>query len=195
MNPSVKSFSVLLVIVALFVFNLSAQAQSHSTHDPGGSEPDHPSYVNLRVGGFFQERGEHERAIEAYTIAIDSMADFWPGYAARGDSYAALGEWDLAISDYDAALIIAPDLVSALYMRGRAYEALGEPTLAQADFENAIAQLPDFALPYFGLGDLLYAQGEYAEALAHYQSYLQWLEGAPDELVMERVAQLVSQVS
>jgi tetratricopeptide (TPR) repeat protein len=177
------SFIVLLVALPTAIY-------AQDMRDPGISEPYHPSFVHYRVGIYFALRGNHERALEEFTQAIDGLPQFGNAYAARGDVYLSLEEYELAIADYTTAIAIYPDFVSALYTRGRAYHALGEIELAAADYENAIEQLPEYAPPYWGLGDLYYEQEQHADALDNYRMYLALVVDDPDAQVVARVEEL-----
>jgi tetratricopeptide (TPR) repeat protein len=187
-NALVKRAVVLMALAALFGFAASTQAQS--MRDSGGGEPYDPALVSFRVGIYCHNQGDYESALAEFTATIDGLPSWGVGYAARGDTYAALGEYALAITDYTTAIGIYPDYVSALYTRGRAYHALGEFELAEEDYVNAIAQMPDYAPTYWGLGDLLFEQGDRGAALTQYQRYLALTSDAPDTEVVARVTML-----
>ena len=178
------------LIVLLFIIGLPIASSAQDMHDPGISEPYHPSFVHYRVGIYFALRGNYERALEEFTESIEGLPTFGNAYAARGDVYLTLGDYELAIADYTNAIDIYPNFVSALYTRGQAYHAIGELDLAIADYANALEQLPEYAMPYWGLGDLYFEQEQYDEALETYQVYLALVEDAPDAEVVARVEEL-----
>jgi tetratricopeptide (TPR) repeat protein len=173
-----------LVLIVVFLLISVSALQAQDLVDEGNSLT-HPAELAFGLGYYFQDRGDHERAIEEFTNAIELLPTWGNPYAARGDSYAAMGEWDRAIADYDTAIEIYPDFVSVLYMRGRAYHTIEELELAEADYLNAIGQYPEYALPYWGLADLQYEQGEMGAALESYGLYLDWIEEFPNESIAD----------
>lgn len=188
MNATLQRIVGLLVLLLMFALPSAINAQD--MHDPGISEPYHPSFVHYRVGIYFAQRGNYERALDEFTEAIDNLPQFGSAYAARGDVYLSLGDYELAIADYTDAIDIYPNFVSALYTRGRAYHTIGELDLASADYANAIEQLPEYAMPYWGLGDLYFGQEQYPDALENYQMYLALVVDTPDADVVAWVAEL-----
>lgn len=165
-------------------------AQELTLPDGGSTEPYHPGLVSFRVGIYFYDQGDYERALQEFTITTEGLPNWGIGFAARGDTYAALGQYALAIADYDRAISLYPDYVSALYTRGRAYQALGNLERAAADYTNAISQMPTYALPYWGLADALLAQGNVTSALTNYHLYVSLSEDAPNAMVLAQIEQL-----
>lgn len=194
MNWAFRSLIILLAIISLLVMGISPLF-AQDLIDAGGSEPYDPALVSYRVGYYYQLQGDQERAVEIFNEVIDRLPNWDGGYAARGDSYAALGQFDLAVADYTVALDLTPGFVSVLYMRGRAYQSAGEAVLAIADFQNAISQMPDYPLPYWGLADVYYEQQNNALALGCYSQYLALVEETPDASVTTRVALLSATVA
>jgi tetratricopeptide (TPR) repeat protein len=147
MNTMKKNL-VKLVTIAVLLGLGASPLFAQDINDEGMTEPYHPALVQFRMGYYYQLQGNHEQAIEEFSLVIEPFPQLDSSYSARGDSYAALGEYTLAIADYDAALELTPSFASVLYMRGRVYAATGEIELANADYANAIQQVPDYALPY-----------------------------------------------
>ena len=188
MNGLMKRMMLVLVLAALLAAGTTIEAQD--LIDSGESEPYHPGLVSFRLGVYYHNQGDFERALAEFTETVDGLPSWGTGYAARGDTYIALGLYEEAIADYSEAVAIFPDYVSAIYTRGRAYHAIGETALAEADYANAIEQMPDYAPAYWGLGDLLFEQGQTQAALEQYQLYLALTTDAPDADVVARVTQL-----
>ena len=188
MNGLLKRTILVLVLAALMLAATTIHAQD--LIDSGETEPYHPGLVSFRLGIYYHNQGDFERALAEFTETVDGLPGWGTGYAARGDTYTALGLYQEAIADYTQAVTIFPDYVSVLYTRGRAYHAIGETALAAADYANAIGQMPDYALPYWGLGDLLYEQGQTRAALDQYRQYLALTTDVPDTQVVARVDQL-----
>lgn len=191
MNRWVKLAALIGVLVLWVGWTASAlAAQEITLPDSGSTEPYHPGLVSFRVGIYFYERRDYERALQEFTITTDGLPNWGIGFAARGDTYSALGEYELAIADYDRAIDLYPDYVSALYTRGRAYHALGDLERAVADYTNAINQMPGYALPYWGLADVLLTQGNVTSALSNYHLYVSLSEDTPSVIVLKQLEQL-----
>jgi len=88
--------------------------------------------------------GDHDRAIDLYTQAIESgdlsVEDLASAFYNRANAYQYRGALEYAIADYDRAIVNNPELPAAYYNRGFAYRAIGEETRAVADFKAARAR-------------------------------------------------------
>jgi tetratricopeptide (TPR) repeat protein len=59
-------------------------------------------------GLMYSSKGQHDKAIAAYTEAIGRDPKYAFSYIARGDVYQARGDLDRALLDYDAAARLDP---------------------------------------------------------------------------------------
>ncbi|HYO87845.1 MAG TPA: tetratricopeptide repeat protein [Candidatus Limnocylindrales bacterium] len=172
---------LLMVVILLALGTQSAGAQA--LIETGTNEPYHPALVAFRMGIYYQNSGDHARAVEAFSetiVAFPMIAEAW---AARGDSYSAAGAYALALADYNEAIVRAPNLVSALNMRGDALRVLGEVEQAVADYQNAIEQMPEYAAPHAGLAVAYEMLGQADEAQAEHAVYLRLV--GPEATVKE----------
>ena len=99
--------------------------------------------------------GDHQSAIEDYTVAISLLPDEIPRNSVgiinrRAESYLALGKFEDAAVDYTKALELAPDHVWPRFNRGNCQFQLGRYDQALYDFERAIELAP--ARPIIGSG-------------------------------------------
>ena len=85
----------------------------------------------------YKNLGDHEKAIDDYTNAINKNPEHYGAYAERGFSYGILGDHSKAIDDFTQAIKVEPS-PSAFYNRGIAFRILGEYQLAVNDFTKAI---------------------------------------------------------
>lgn len=104
----------------------------------------------LIAGQAAQRRGDHRRAIEYFSVAINKTPDFdrtpvTAAYTARGLSYFTLGQYDLVVADFDQ-VIAEPGPMPTLTVgtahlwRGYANFKLKNYRQAIRDFDNALAE-------------------------------------------------------
>lgn len=187
-TQKIRTITILVLVTSMLA--LAGTTFAQDMHDPGSGDNYHPAHVNYRVGYYFQLRGDHQRAIEEFTVVVDSLPNWDGGYSARGDSLAALEQYEAALADYATALEISPNFVSVLYMRGRVHQALGDFELATGDFEAAISQAADYAPPLLGMGDLLYEQGKLTEALGYYRQFAALTDEPLSDEIIARISGL-----
>ena len=84
-------------------------------------------YILYNNSGFsYAELGEHEKAIEDYSKAIELNPKNAAVYNNRGISYRKLEEYKKAIEDYSKAIELEPGDADAYYNRAYSYRKLGE---------------------------------------------------------------------
>lgn len=86
-----------------------------------------------------QSRGAYDKAIEAYTKAINLRPDYKNAYLVRARLYYITGRYDEAIADYGKLLTLNPGDQWMYIMRGAAHLKKGQLDLAIADASRAIA--------------------------------------------------------
>jgi len=95
----------------------------------------------------YLRRGEHDRAVEALTQAIDADLHF-----VRANAHAAAGAFAAAADDFTAAINLRPDFAAAYHNRGMALADQGRDDEAVADFSEAIRLSADDPDPLNGRG-------------------------------------------
>ena len=100
------------------------------------------------------------------------------------------GLYALAIEDQTEALALGWDEEQAYLLRGYNYFELGYYRQAEADFIQALEVNPSYAEAYRMLGNVYYLQGLDAQALEHYQLYLELVVGDIDPVAQKRVDEL-----
>jgi lipoprotein NlpI len=75
----------------------------------------------LKRGTSHDGKREHEKAIEAFSEAIQEAPKFWSAYDRRGDSYLKLGKFTEAIADFDKVIEANPKVEPEHWRRGIAY--------------------------------------------------------------------------
>ena len=132
--------------------------------------------------------GDHEAAIEYYTLAIDSgdlsERDLAMAHNNRGDVYRKIHEYDEVL--YNFKLVINLDSLDSekkawpFYNRGLAYADQGKYDQAIADFDRAIEFNPDYTIAFVNRGEAYRQTGEYDRSIADYD---QAIRLDPDKVI------------
>ena len=127
----------------------------------------------FKQGNVYLEEGQYEKAIAAYTGAIEIK----PGYADaifnRGNAYSKSRRLDLAIKDYTLVIEIDPGNAGPYLNRGLVYSGKGEYNKAITDFTKVIEINPKQADAYHHRGISFFAQGRYDKAIADYNKTIE----------------------
>jgi tetratricopeptide (TPR) repeat protein len=116
-------------------------------------------------------RGNHQRAIDELTRAIQLDPLFADAYYDRGLAFARLGDHQRALDDFTRALVLKP-AADAYVNRAAVYQALADFAAAIADYDRAIALEPSANLLHSRgwaraqSGNLQSAIDDYTAALA-----------------------------
>lgn len=90
------------------------------------------------AGVAYAEKGSWQKAIDAYTNALEAKPDWADAYVNRGVARHELGQYKEALSDYDNALAVDDANVNAYRNRALAFKALGDLPEAIDDYSTAI---------------------------------------------------------
>lgn len=126
--------------------------------------------VHSTLGDVLRTQDENDAAIEAYTKALDLMADgdsrTWFLYFSRGISYSQNGDSVEAEIDFRAALALNPDQPQVLnYLGYSLVEEQRKLDEALDMIERAVAASPDSGYIVDSLGWVYYRLGRYEEAV------------------------------
>jgi len=117
--------------------------------------------------GILLSKSQHyERAIEAFTKALEMNPHFAKAYYGRGYAWAGKGDHDRAIADCTKALEIDPRFAKAYSVRGLSYANKRLYDRAIADFTKALEIDPRFAKAYYGRGYAWAGKGDHDRAIA-----------------------------
>jgi tetratricopeptide (TPR) repeat protein len=134
--------------------------------------------ASFRAGVAAQQRGEWERAADAYRQAIEAEPQYAEAHANLGAVLARLGEYDQAVLSYNRALRINPRLNAARLNLGLAHYRAGALTAAVEALAAAYAADPSLLQARQLLGLVLVETGKDAEAIPHLEASAQ---AEPDE--------------
>lgn len=136
------------------------------------SEPAHAvtgsGVLQARQGVSALLRGQYERAVAAYTEALEDRNLSDPRraniYNDRGVAKWRLGRAREAIEDFNEAVMLFPSYSVVYNNRGNALMDLGRPDEAIADFDRAIAIAPGYGAAYNNRGNAHHAIGNFKAA-------------------------------
>jgi tetratricopeptide (TPR) repeat protein len=124
------------------------------------------SYNNR--GMAFAVKGQDDKAIADYAMAVKIAPTYGPAYLNRGNVYLNQGNLDAAIADYSLAIKISPEYELAYNSRGAAYYRKGDLDAALADLATAIRLKPDYGNAYWNRARVHDRKGDYPKALADF---------------------------
>ncbi|GIV98479.1 MAG: hypothetical protein KatS3mg057_3136 [Herpetosiphonaceae bacterium] len=124
------------------------------------------AYVEL--GNEYVITGEYDRAIDAYSAAINLNSSDSNAYAGLGHAYLQQGSYDQAIATLNSAIELNPEDVDAYNRLGLAYAYTHQYDRAIAAFQQAIALAPADPVLYFNLGRTYHEQANYSAAIEAY---------------------------
>jgi lipoprotein NlpI len=131
------------------------------------NDDDRSTSYNNR-GMAFAAKGQDDKAVADYTMAIKIAPAYGPAYLNRGNVYLNQGNLDAAIADYSLAIKISPEYELAYNSRGAAYYRKGELDAALADLDTAIRLKPDYGNAYWNRARVYNQKGDYPKALADF---------------------------
>jgi tetratricopeptide (TPR) repeat protein len=103
---------------------------------------------HLQRGEDLSAARQYDRAIAAYTAAIELKPDYAEAYNDRGFAHYLKGDGHEAIADFTRAIALRPNYPKAYNSRGVMYMIGGHKAKAVEDFDRAIALKPDFRYAY-----------------------------------------------
>ena len=151
------------------VAEMQAQADSQSRT----TDEERRAKSALQQGNVLMMIGQIDKAIEAYSHAIQLKYGYVHAYNNRGISYREKGEYDRAIEDCNMALELDQDDFKAYNNRGNAYVDKGDNDRAIDDFNMAVRLQPDRAESYSNRGNAYSAKGEHDRAIEDYDKAIE----------------------
>lgn len=144
--------TLLMAAVVIWITRIQSQ-----TNAPAKS-PANPGFY-LTQGEDFTSNRQYDRAIEAYTVAIELKSAYAEAYNDRGFAYYLKGDFKHAIADYTRAIELRPNYPKAFNSRGVAYMAGGYGAAKSVpDFDRAIELKPDFRYAYINRANARFLQ-------------------------------------
>ncbi len=115
--------------------------------------PENPDGLN-NLGQRYQERGEYEKAIEAYRKALDQRPNFPSALNNLGICYGSLKRYPEAEESFRKALAIDPKDIFAMNNLAVMYMHMGRPERGQEHAEKAVEIEPSYINGHITLGSI-----------------------------------------
>jgi tetratricopeptide (TPR) repeat protein len=142
------------------------------------SQPPNYAVSVFSQGAEYDNKGQVDRAIQEYDLAISLNPGYAAAYYNRGLDYANKGELDRAIQDYDQAVRLNHGNPDYFISRGAAHDAKGQYDEAIQDYDQAIQLKPGYVLALVNRGIAYANKEQYDRAI---QDYDQALRLAPND--------------
>jgi tetratricopeptide (TPR) repeat protein len=124
------------------------------------------AYVNRGIS--YHAKGDYDRAIAAFSRAIEINPRYAGAYNNRGIAHGRTGDRDRAIDDFTKAIEINPGFADTYHNRGMEHSAKGDYDRAIADYTKAI-EINGQLAPIYGDRGLVYQRkSDYDRAIADY---------------------------
>jgi tetratricopeptide (TPR) repeat protein len=120
------------------------------------------------LGLAYFNRGNYNKAIEAYGKAIALYPSYGVAFNNIGNSYYRAGLYDRAIEAQTEAIALEPNNAIFYDNRGLSYSGIGAYDRAADDFSKAIKLDPSYAKSYHNLGFAYHSEGMYRPAIEEY---------------------------
>lgn len=132
------------------------------------------------LGDSLWQLGEHERAIEAYSRAIELHPKNASAWANRGQRYSQLAQFDKSLKDLSQALELDDSNSLFWLWRGDAGRLSGRHADAIQDYIRGLEMDPSNTWGWIHLGTSQWELGQRQEALQTYTRALEQLPNQPD---------------
>ena len=142
--------------------------QSQTGPSSDVSEKELRAELAFQQGSVFIMLGQMNKAIEAYSRAIEHYPNNPSTYHNRGVAYYIKGDYDRVIIDYTKVIELKSDDAESYYNRGKVYREKGDINLAIADFNTVIHLESAYIEAYIDRGIAYYDKGEYDIAIEDY---------------------------
>jgi tetratricopeptide (TPR) repeat protein len=130
----------------------------------------------------FARKGQLEKALAAFSSAIELDRTLWETYRFRGIAYGKLGRHELALKDLDVDILHDPDCAECFYERGTIKMLSGQLEDAVEDFSKCLDLDPEYAPAYSSRAGIFIRIGFYREALEDIRFALLFKPQNPDYL-------------
>ena len=133
-----------------------------------GASPDRQARKAFEAGLRFEQANQFERALDAYSKAIEASPDNLQAHAHRAKMRIALRDYIHAIDDLSVLIRLQPEDAIAYRQRAEAYARANQPEKAIADYNQAALLQLDTPALYNGRAAAYAALGKTQDAIDDY---------------------------
>jgi tetratricopeptide (TPR) repeat protein len=137
-------------------------------------------------GGQCEERGDDERALIAYSKALEGDPALAAAHTNLGNLHYRRGERGEARAAYEAALALDPEQPEARYNLGNLLDDVGEHEAARMEWYRVAGACPEFADAHYNLAVACTRDGDVEAARLHLRRYLSLV---PDDTAAAALAE------
>jgi tetratricopeptide (TPR) repeat protein len=130
----------------------------------------HRSVLLYNAGQVYGQTGDHEKAVEYFTAAMEMDPNYSEYYNDRGTILQKLGRFDEAERDYLRAIELSPPYPEVWFNLAQCYTRSGRPAQAEAAYLRAVDLDPARPEAWVNLARARQALGRPADALAAYDA-------------------------
>ncbi len=192
-NPSVR-------VADQLIAKIKQQQELHPSNPDGTGSfliPTDPDLRGVAVyylrGNRYYHKGAFDRAISAYSRAINLDATYVLAFINRGSAYTAKGHYDRALADYGRAIELDASDPVTFFNRGNAFRKRREYERALSDYTQAIRLDPKDPDAYFNRGEVYRRLGRLEEAAADFYKVID-LSAGHDETGANQARQLLAEM-
>jgi tetratricopeptide (TPR) repeat protein len=128
------------------------------------------NYEKLYLKGkSFLEKGEFDKAVEAFKKVIPKIPYGEKAYNSIGIYFGNKGDYDRSIELFQEAIALKPNYEEAYFNLGHSFNKKGDYDKAIEVFQKAISLKPDYEKAYFNLGNSFSEKGNQDKAIEAYQ--------------------------
>ena len=142
-----------------------------------GMDSDRPSPTDARTyyhrGNGYYEKGNYDKSIENYNMAIILNPNFSEAYFNRGLAYYNLKNFDKSIEDYTKSGELDPRNAVIYNNRGDAYYRKQDFDNAIVDYDKAISLNPRYLKAYYNRGLAYACQQDYEKAVEDFNKVIE----------------------
>ncbi|MFZ5874781.1 MAG: tetratricopeptide repeat protein [Nitrospirota bacterium] len=140
--------------------------------DTAAKAPANPRALTL-LGVAYTDRGEPDKAYEAFQAAIRANPDFHDAHANLGSALIARADLNGALEAFTRARALDPDNAEDAYHLGLVYFKLGRLDEARREYEASLVLAPEEEETHNNLGAVHQAAGRWEAARTEYETALQ----------------------
>lgn len=150
-----------------------SEAEAIDEEETGGKPSPTDARTYYHRGNAYYEKGDYDRAIENYNMAIVLNPNFSEAYFNRGLAYYNKKEFDKAIADYTRSAELDPRNAVIYNNRGDAHYRKQDFDKAILDYDKAISLNPRYLKAYYNRGLAYACQQDYERAVEDFDKVIE----------------------